>query len=59
MLPPRFVTSGSAARDPGRGRSYAFTINMELGLLVMGGRMPHQVERHFEELIDAGHLSRL
>ena len=30
---------------------YAFTINMELGLLVTGGKLPGQVERHFERLI--------
>ena len=33
---------------------YAFTINMELGLLVTGGKLPAQVERHFEKLIEAG-----
>jgi phosphatidylserine/phosphatidylglycerophosphate/cardiolipin synthase-like enzyme len=32
---------------------YAFTINMELGLLVTGGKLPGQVERHFEQLVDA------
>ena len=31
---------------------YAFTINMELGLLVTGGKLPEKVERHFERLID-------
>ena len=31
---------------------YAFTINMELGLLVTGGRLPGQVERNFERLIE-------
>jgi phosphatidylserine/phosphatidylglycerophosphate/cardiolipin synthase-like enzyme len=35
---------------------YAFTINMELGLLVTGGRLPTQVERHFERLIEAGQV---
>jgi phosphatidylserine/phosphatidylglycerophosphate/cardiolipin synthase-like enzyme len=38
---------------------YAFTINMELGLLVTGGRLPGQVERHFERLIDTGQLKKL
>jgi phosphatidylserine/phosphatidylglycerophosphate/cardiolipin synthase-like enzyme len=38
---------------------YAFTINMELGLLVVGGKLPGQVERHFEGLIDGGHLDKL
>jgi phosphatidylserine/phosphatidylglycerophosphate/cardiolipin synthase-like enzyme len=33
---------------------YAFTINMELGLLVTGGDLPAQVERHFERLIESG-----
>ncbi len=35
---------------------YAFTINMELGLLVTGGKLPNQVERHFERLISTGQL---
>ena len=35
---------------------YAFTINMELGLLVTGGRLPQQVERHFERLVENGSL---
>ncbi len=35
---------------------YAFTINMELGLLVTGGKLPAQVERHFERLIQMGFL---
>jgi phosphatidylserine/phosphatidylglycerophosphate/cardiolipin synthase-like enzyme len=35
---------------------YAFTINMELGLLVTGGTLPEQVERHFERLVAAGAL---
>ena len=30
---------------------YAFTINMELGLLVTGGQLPGQVETHFQRLI--------
>jgi len=38
---------------------YAFTINMELGLLVMGGKLPGQVERHFEGLVAAGTLMRI
>jgi phosphatidylserine/phosphatidylglycerophosphate/cardiolipin synthase-like enzyme len=29
----------------------AFTINMELGMLVSGGKLPSQVEKHFEQLI--------
>lgn len=31
---------------------YAFTQNMELGLLITGGRMPSQIESHFHHLID-------
>ena len=38
---------------------YAFTINMELGLLVTGGKLPGQVEQHFAGLIDSGILVRL
>ena len=38
---------------------YAFTINMELGLLVTGGKLPGQVERHFERLVTAGTLLRV
>lgn len=38
---------------------YAFTINMELGLLVTGGKMPGQVERHFEQLIRDGDFLRV
>jgi phosphatidylserine/phosphatidylglycerophosphate/cardiolipin synthase-like enzyme len=35
---------------------YAFTINMELGLLVTGGKLPQQVEQHFERLVTTGML---
>jgi phosphatidylserine/phosphatidylglycerophosphate/cardiolipin synthase-like enzyme len=38
---------------------YAFTTNMELGLLVTGGNLPGQVERHFERLIEGGQLARV
>ena len=38
---------------------YAFTINMELGLLVTGGKVPAQVERHFERLIESGSFLRV
>jgi phosphatidylserine/phosphatidylglycerophosphate/cardiolipin synthase-like enzyme len=31
---------------------YAFMLNMELGLLVTGGSLPEQVERHFGRLIE-------
>lgn len=35
---------------------YAFTINMELGLLVTGGQMPALVQEHFDRLIAMGSL---
>jgi phosphatidylserine/phosphatidylglycerophosphate/cardiolipin synthase-like enzyme len=38
---------------------YAFTINMELGLLVTGGKRPAEIEGHFEKLIEAGQLVRV
>jgi len=38
---------------------YAFTINMELGVLVTGGTLPGQVERHFERLVTTGVLNAL
>jgi phosphatidylserine/phosphatidylglycerophosphate/cardiolipin synthase-like enzyme len=38
---------------------YAFTINMELGLLVTGGKLPGMVERHFERLIEVGSFLRV
>jgi phosphatidylserine/phosphatidylglycerophosphate/cardiolipin synthase-like enzyme len=38
---------------------YAFTINMELGLLVTGGRLPMQVEQHFERMIENGDFERV
>ncbi|CAN5537630.1 hypothetical protein BH11PLA2_BH11PLA2_16420 [soil metagenome] len=37
----------------------AFTINMELGMLVRGGTMPNRVEKQFERLIECGHLAIL
>jgi phosphatidylserine/phosphatidylglycerophosphate/cardiolipin synthase-like enzyme len=37
---------------------YAFTINMELGLLVTGGPLPGQVEEQFDRLIGTGVLAR-
>ncbi len=38
---------------------YAFTINMELGLLVSGGKLARQVENHFDQLITIGQLHRI
>ncbi len=35
---------------------YAFTINMELGVLVTGGSLPGQVQEHFDRLIQGGKL---
>ena len=37
----------------------AFTINMELGMLVRGGTMPKRVEQQFERLIQTGQLTPL
>jgi phosphatidylserine/phosphatidylglycerophosphate/cardiolipin synthase-like enzyme len=37
----------------------AFTINMELGMLVRGGTIPKRVEQQFERLIGAGLLVRV
>ena len=37
----------------------AFTINMELGMLVRGGTMPRRVEEQFERLISEGHLRQI
>ena len=38
---------------------YAFTVNMELGLLVTGGPLPCQVEEQFDRLIGMGVLERV
>jgi len=38
---------------------YAFTINMELGVLVTGGKMPVQVQEHFDRLLVTGTLARV
>jgi phosphatidylserine/phosphatidylglycerophosphate/cardiolipin synthase-like enzyme len=38
---------------------YAFTINMELGLLVTGGKLPGMVQRHFERLVEVGSFLRV
>lgn len=37
---------------------YAFTINMELGVLITGGKLPRQVESHFDWLIGEKELVR-
>jgi phosphatidylserine/phosphatidylglycerophosphate/cardiolipin synthase-like enzyme len=37
---------------------YAFTLNMELGLLIAGGSLPAQVEGHFDRMIQTGVLAR-
>ena len=36
---------------------YAFTLNMELGLLITGGHLPRQAEDHFDRLIQTGVLA--
>jgi phosphatidylserine/phosphatidylglycerophosphate/cardiolipin synthase-like enzyme len=38
---------------------YAFTLNMELGLLITGGEVPKQVESHFYQMIDVGIFASL
>jgi len=38
---------------------YAFSINMELGVLITGGGLPSQVEGNFNEMIVAGLLKRI
>lgn len=38
---------------------YAFTVNMELGVLISGGDIPLRVERHFDRLIQSGVLGRI
>jgi hypothetical protein len=38
---------------------YAFSINMELGMLVTGGPLPQQVEEQFDRLIGDGVLMRV
>jgi phosphatidylserine/phosphatidylglycerophosphate/cardiolipin synthase-like enzyme len=38
---------------------YAFSINMELGVLVTGGKLPEQVERHFDGLLRSGVFLRV
>lgn len=37
----------------------AFTINMELGMLIRGGSSPRRVEDQFERLIREGHLEQI
>src|SRR5271165_6074288 len=37
----------------------AFTINMELGMLVRGGTMPKRVEQQFERLVQSGQLKQV
>jgi len=37
---------------------YAFSINMELGVLITGGTMPGQVESHFDRMIQQGVLAK-
>ncbi len=38
---------------------YAFSLNMELGLLITGGKSPRQIETLFETLVASGTLSRV
>lgn len=38
---------------------HAFTNNMELGVLLTGGALPAQVERHFDRMVETGVLVRV
>jgi hypothetical protein len=38
---------------------YALDLNMELGVLIEGGRLPESVARQFAGLIEAGILRRV
>jgi phosphatidylserine/phosphatidylglycerophosphate/cardiolipin synthase-like enzyme len=38
---------------------YAFTINMELGVLIAGGSVPEQVEANFDRLVATGVVERI
>src|SRR5262249_5281570 len=38
---------------------YALTINMDLGLLITGGKVPLQVEKHFSALIESDQFARV
>jgi phosphatidylserine/phosphatidylglycerophosphate/cardiolipin synthase-like enzyme len=38
---------------------YAFTLNMELGLLISGGNLPVQVESQFDQMIQTGVLVKV
>lgn len=38
---------------------YAFTVNMELGVLFHGGHVPREIEARFDRLIDSGVLVRV
>ena len=38
---------------------YAFTVNQELGVLITGGRLPAQVNEHFQALIRSGVLQKV
>lgn len=37
---------------------YAFTVNMELGVLLTGGALPEQIEKHFDRMIQTGILTK-
>ena len=47
-----FLSSANLTRQ-------AFTINMELGMLVRGGSIPGRVERQFDQLVQDGHLKQI
>mgnify|MGYP001032555658 CR=1 FL=1 len=50
---------GTPSASPTAVGPQAFTINMELGMLVRGGMMPGRVEQQFERLIAMKILERV
>ncbi len=38
---------------------YAFNMNMEMGILIRGGKIPAQIHDHFYKLIEAGEFQRI
>ena len=38
---------------------YAFSLNMELGVLVTGGKLPGQMQEHFDRLVADGRLANI
>jgi cardiolipin synthase A/B len=38
---------------------YAMNLNMEMGIMVFGGKLPAQAQEHFDELIENGILAKI